>query len=54
MNNRKIVEKTTKQIAIDMGLHKLLKIRAAKQGESIKELIEGVLAEYLAVDKEEE
>lgn len=49
MNNRKIDEKTVKQVVIDAGLHKLLKIRATEAGQSIKELLEGYLAEILEV-----
>lgn len=40
----------TKQIRIDAGLHKLLKVKAAKSGMSIKTLLEGYLADLLAVD----
>jgi len=40
----------TKQIRIDAGLHQLLKIKATKAGESIKTLLEGYLAEMLAVE----
>lgn len=39
----------TKQIRIDAGLHQLLKVKAAKSGMSIKTLLEGYLAELLAV-----
>lgn len=42
---------STKQIRIDAGLHQLLKIKAAKAGISIKTLLEGYLAELLAVDE---
>ena len=40
----------TKQIRIDAGLHQLLKVKAAKSGMSIKTLLEGYLAEVLAVE----
>lgn len=40
----------TKQIRIDVGLHQLLKIKAAKSGTSIKTLLEGYLADLLGVD----
>lgn len=43
---------STKQIRIDTGYHTLLKIKAAKSGMSIKTLLEGYLAELLAVDEE--
>ena len=39
----------TKQIRIDGGLHQLLKIKAATSRTSIKELVEGCLAELLEV-----
>ena len=52
MNNRKIDEKTTKQVAIDAGLHKLLKVRATEAGQSIREYLESILAEYLAVEED--
>ncbi len=37
----------TKQIRIDAGLHRLLKIKASKHSMSIKTLIEGYVAEIL-------
>lgn len=40
--------KTTKQIRIDAGYHKLLKLKAAEQGTSIKRLLEECLEELLA------
>ena len=49
MQKRQIDKKTTKQVRIDAGLHQLLKIKAAEQGESIKGLLEGYLADILAV-----
>jgi len=49
MKNRKIETKTTKQVVIDKGLHQLLKIEASKAGKSIKEYLEGFLAELLEV-----
>lgn len=42
---------STKQIRIDAGLHQILKIKAAKAGMSIKTLLEGYLADLLAVDE---
>ena len=54
MNNRKIDEKTTKQVVIDAGLHRLLKTRATEAGKSIKELLEGYLAEVLEVKSEKD
>ena len=42
-----------KQVVIDAGLHRLLKIRATEAGQSIKELLEGYLADLLSVENEE-
>ncbi len=42
---------STKQVRIDAGLHQLLKIKATRAGVSIKTLLEGYLAELLAVEK---
>lgn len=50
--NRKIDEKTTKQVVIDAGLHKLLKIKATEAGQSIREFLEGHLADILEVKSE--
>ena len=51
MQNPQIDKKPTKQVRIDKGLHKLVKIRAAKSGETIKSLVENALAELLAVNQ---
>jgi len=48
--NRKIDKKTTKQVVIDEGLHRLLKKKAADEGVTIKSVLEDYLAEVLAVD----
>lgn len=53
MKNRQIDRKTTKQVRIDAGVHKLLKIDAAQRGESIREVLEGLLADYLRVKSNE-
>ncbi len=53
MTNRQIDKKTTKQVRIDAGLHQMLKIKSAKAGVSIRTLLEGYLANLLAVKKEE-
>ena len=51
MTDKNIVDKkTTKQVRIDNGLHRLLKIKSTKSKKSIKELIEGCLVELLAID----
>ena len=44
----------TKQVRIDKGLHRLLKIKAARSGITIRELLEGCLVELLEVDNNEE
>lgn len=56
MKKLQIDKKKTKQIRIDAGLHRLLKVKAAKSGISIRTLLEGYLADLLAIDdsKEEE
>ncbi len=48
--NKKVDKKLTKQVRIDAGLHQLLKSKAKSSGMSIKALIEGCLAELLAVE----
>lgn len=53
MTSLQIDKKTTKQIRINAGVHQLLKTKAAKSGVSIKTLLEGYLAEMLAVESEE-
>lgn len=50
--NRQIDKKTTKQVRIDSGLHQLLRIKAATENTSIKSLVEGALAELLAIRTE--
>jgi len=45
-------QRETKQIRIDAGLVRLLKIKAAERGTTIKELVEGCLAEFLEVKNE--
>lgn len=49
--SRQIDKKPTKQVRIDSGLHKLVKIEAAKAGETIRSLVEGALAELLGAKK---
>ncbi len=51
MKNRQIDQKTTKQIRIDAGLHKILKTYAAESEMSIKALLEDYLSDLLAIDK---
>jgi predicted HicB family RNase H-like nuclease len=47
--SRQSDNKLTKQVRIDAGLHRLLKIKASTERTSIKALLEGCLAELLAV-----
>lgn len=49
--SRQSDKKPTKQVRIDSGLHRLLKIRAAESGRTLKELTEESLSEFLAVAK---
>ncbi len=51
MKNRQIDQKTTRQVRIDKGLHKMLKIYAAESGMTIKALLEDYLSDLLAIDK---
>ena len=51
MQKRQIDTKRTKQIRIDTELHRLLKIKAAESSMTIKELLEGYLAELLAAEE---
>lgn len=51
LNSKKSDKNSTKQVRIDTGLHQLLKIRASRAGTSIKTLLEGHLAELLAVEE---
>ena len=50
MTNRQVDKKSTKQVRIDAGLHQLLKLEATKRSISIKTLLEGCLAELLAIE----
>jgi len=52
MNNRQIDQRRTKQIRIDVGLHHLLKLKATEAGMSIKDFLEGYLAEALGVEND--
>ncbi len=52
MNSNKIDKNSTKQIRIDAGLHRLLKLKATDAGISIKTLLEGYLADLLAIEND--
>jgi predicted HicB family RNase H-like nuclease len=54
MKNPQIDNNLTKQIRIDAELHRLLKLKAADAGISIKALVEGYLADLLGVENHEE
>ena len=43
--NPQIDTKTTKQIRLDSGVHKILKIEASRAGKSIKEYLEDHLTD---------
>lgn len=47
---RQIDQRTTKQIRIDSGMHRLLKLKATEANKTIKEFLEGYLSELLAVE----
>lgn len=51
MKKLQIDKKSTRQVRIDAGLHRLLKLKATEAGMSIKTLLEGYLAELLAIDQ---
>jgi hypothetical protein len=48
MNNLQSDKNPTKQIRIDTGLHRILKVKAAKSGMTIKMLLEEYLTELLS------
>lgn len=48
MTNRQSDIKTTKQIRIDSGYHQILKLEATKAGISIKELLDGIVSDWLS------
>lgn len=50
MKSGKSDRNSTKQIRIDAGLHRLLKIKASERSMSIKSLLEGYIAEGLYQD----
>ena len=52
--SRQSDNKTTKQVRIDSGWHKLLKLRATEDGKTIRELLEGILSECWELEKDNE
>lgn len=49
MKNRKIDQKRTMQVVIDKGYHTLLKRTATDAGMTIKDFLEGHLAELFSI-----
>lgn len=47
---RKVDKNKSKQVRIDAGIHKLLKIHCAERGETLRSVIEGCLADVLGAD----
>lgn len=47
MTSKQSDKNITKQIRIDKGVHRLLKIKSAQSGKSIRELVETCLTELL-------
>lgn len=47
MTSKQSDKNITKQIRIDKGVHRLLKIKSAQCGKSIRELVETCLVELL-------
>ena len=46
-------KKNTKQIRIDSGIHKLVKVEAARLSRTIRSLVEESLADLLAIQKQD-
>lgn len=53
MISRQSDKNNTKQVRIDNGWHKYVKVEAAKAGMTIRDLVEAALAEYLDQHKKE-
>lgn len=52
--SRQIDKKNTMQVRIDSSVHRLVKIRAAEEGRTIRELVEEGLAEILGVENHDD
>jgi len=50
LQKRQSDQRTTKQVRIDVGLHHLLKVKAAESRMTIRDFLEGYLADILAVE----
>lgn len=48
MINRQIDTKTTMQVLLDTGLHKLLKLESVRTGKTIRELLDGIVSDWLS------
>lgn len=48
MKKRQSDTKTTKQVRIDAGIHKIVKVKAAGSGRTIRELVEECLIELIS------
>jgi len=46
-------KKSTMQVRLDSGFHRLLKISAAKSGRTLKNVLEECIAEYLGSNKKQ-
>lgn len=51
MESKQVNKDLRKHVPIDPGMHKLAKIKAAKRSMSIKDLVEGYIADGLEKDK---
>ena len=50
MKSRQIDKKRSKQVRINAGMHRLLKIKSAECGRSLGGLIEDSLLDFLSID----
>ncbi|MBI3366524.1 hypothetical protein HY041_02760 [Candidatus Roizmanbacteria bacterium] len=53
LNSKQVYQRQTKLVRIDAELCRMLKIKAATEGTTIRALIESTLAELLAVDEKQ-
>lgn len=51
MKSKQVNRNSTTLVRIDRGMHQLLKIKASQAGTTIKTLLEGYLADLLAVEE---
>jgi predicted HicB family RNase H-like nuclease len=50
--SRKSYQRTTKQVRVDSEWHKILKIEAAKRGDTLEGLLDEILSEWWKVNKD--